>query len=295
MCTSFLAFKSNLFAITGRSLDYDQDNSYKTVSTPKGTVFHSVLNNGVSWTSSYDMVTVDSVVSGSSYPIPFEGMNSVGISISGNLANAQYPSGKSGSTISSDDFVNYMLAQVSDLQLVPSLLSNLNIQSNWQYHYILFDKNGNSMVVEFANGQTICTSNKTFVLTNNPDLNFQLENQNNYANCKNWFPGATLPDSGDQFHGQGMYGIPGDWMSTSRFTRVTTMLKYSTSLANSVSEAIYLGKQIIGSASLIKGIDCGSSVTGKPIYTQIQIVKDLGNGVVYTREYGADTWTATQV
>ncbi|GGD25646.1 linear amide C-N hydrolase [Hyunsoonleella pacifica] len=295
MCTSFLAFKSNQFAITGRSLDYDQDNSYKTVSTPKGTVFHSVLNNGVSWTSSYDMVTVDSVVSGSSYPIPFEGMNSVGISISGNLANAQYPSGKSGSTISSDDFVNYMLAQVSSLQLVPSLLQNLNIKSNWQYHYILFDSSGNSMVVEFANGDVICTANKTFVLTNNPNLNFQLENQNNYANCKNWFPGATLPDTGDQFHGQGMYGIPGDWMSTSRFTRVTTMLKYSANLPTSVSEAVYLSKRIIDSASLIKGIDCGSSATGKPIYTQIQIVKDLVNGVVYTREYGQDTWTVTQV
>lgn len=295
MCTSFLAFKSNVFAITGRSLDYDHDNSYKTVKSPKGTVFNSVLNNGVSWTSAYDMVTVDSVVSDSSYPIPFEGMNSEGISISGNLANAQYPSGKSGSTISSDDFVNYMLAQVSDLQKVSWLLQNLNIQSNWQYHYILFDKNGNSLVVEFVNGQAVCTANKTFVLTNNPDLNFQLENQNNYANCKNWFPGATLPDTGDQFHGQGMFGIPGDWMSTSRFTRVTTMLKYSTNLASTVSEALYLSKRIIDSASLIKGIDCGSSATGNPIYTQIQIVKDLINGVVYTRVYGVDTWTATQL
>ncbi|WP_203257938.1 linear amide C-N hydrolase [Hyunsoonleella ulvae] len=295
MCTSFLAFKSNVFAITGRSLDYDHDNSYKTVKSPKGTVFNSVLNNGVSWTSAYDMVTVDSVVSDSSYPIPFEGMNSEGISISGNLANAQYPSGKSGSTISSDDFVNYMLAQVSDLQQVSSLLQNLNIQSNWQYHYILFDKNGNSLVVEFVNGQAVCTTNKTFVLTNNPDLNFQLENQNNYANCKNWFPGATLPDTGDQFHGQGMFGIPGDWMSTSRFTRVTTMLRYSTNLASTVSEALYLSKRIIDSASLIKGIDCGSSATGNPIYTQIQIVKDLINSVVYTRVYGVDTWTATQL
>lgn len=295
MCTSFLAFKSNVFAITGRSLDYDHDNSYKTVKSPKGTVFNSVLKNGVSWTSAYDMVTVDSVVSDSSYPIPFEGMNSEGISISGNLANAQYPSGKSGSTISSDDFVNYMLAQVSDLQQVSSLLQNLNIQSNWQYHYILFDKNGNSLVVEFVNGQAVCTVNKTFVLTNNPDLNFQLENQNNYANCKNWFPGATLPDTGDQFHGQGMFGIPGDWMSTSRFTRVTTMLKYSTNLASTVSEALYLSKRIIDSASLIKGIDCGSSATGNPIYTQIQIVKDLINSVVYTRVYGVDTWTATQL
>ena len=222
-------------------------------------------------------------------------MNSSGISISGNLANAQYPKGKSGDTISSDDFVNFMLAQVFDLRLVPQLLDNLNIESNWKYHYILFDKYGNSIVVEFVNGQAICTINKTIVLTNNPDLNFQLENQNNYANCRNWFPDATLPDSGDQFHGQGMYGIPGDWMSTSRFTRVATMLRYSTKLVDTVSEAIYLSKRIIDSASLIKGIDSGSSSTGKPIYTQIQIVKDLINGIVYTREYGRETWNETKI
>lgn len=291
MCTSFLAYKSNLFAITGRSLDYDQSNSYKTIITPTGNVFSSVLNNGVTWTSLYKICTVASVVSDSNYPIPFEGMNSVGISISGNLANAQYPTSKSGNVISSDDFVNYILAQVGNLNQVSSLLSNLNIHSKWQYHYILFDSSGNSLVIEFKNGEVICTPNKTKVLTNNPDLNFQLENQNNYANCKNWFPGATLPDSGDQFHGQGMFGIPGDWMSTSRFTRVNTMLNYSTNLVTGVSEAIYLSKKIIDSASLIKGIDCGSSFSGKPIYTQIQIIKDLINKVIYTREYGVSDWT----
>ncbi len=292
MCTSFLAFQTGNFGITGRSLDYDQPTQFLSSQFPSGTTFNSVLDNGVSWVSVYGIFTIDSV---DGYNVPFEGINSAGLSISGNLANASYPQNNPGPTISSDDIVNYVLSQAGDVSEAAALLTSINVQSQWQYHYIVFDASGNSLVVEFDDEMAVCYNNESLVLTNNPNLNYQLENQNNYANIKNWFPGAVLPDSGDQFHGQGMLGLPGDWMSPSRYTRVTTMLEYSLPYVNGNNDAIYLTKRILDSASLIKGVDLGASATGLPIYTQVQIVKDILNSVVYWREYDSESWTIVNI
>lgn len=292
MCTSFLAFQSGAFAITGRSLDYDQNLSYLTKQFATGTVFNSVLNNGVSWKSQFGILTIDSI---DSYNIPFEGINSAGLSISGNLANASYPKSNTGPTISTDDMVIWVLSQAGSLEEATSLLTSVNIDSTWQYHYIVFDKDGNSLVVEYQNQTAVIYVNETKVLTNNPDLSYHLENQNNYDNIKNWSPNALLPDSGDQFHGQGMLGIPGDWMSTSRFTRVNTMLNFSLNYIDGNADAIFFSKRVLDSASLIKGIDLGNSETGSPIYTQVQIVKDLMNSVVYWRIYDVETWNVIDI
>ncbi len=292
MCTAFLAYQTGVFGITGRSLDYDQPTTFVTTQTPAGTTFNSVLNNGVSWVSKYAIFTIDSV---ESYNVPFEGMNSMGLSISGNLANADYPQNNQGPTISSDDIVNYVLSQAQSIVEAAALLTTINIQSPWKYHYIVFDSIGDSLVVEYENQLAVAYVNESLVLTNNPNLNYQLENQNNYAHIQNWSPNAILPDSGDQFHGQGMLGLPGDWMSPSRYTRASTMLKYALSQVTSNNDAIYLSKRILDNVSLIKGIDMGGSATGLPIYTQVQIVKDILNNVVYWRTYDAEEWTVVNI
>ena len=159
MCTAFLTYNSGKFAITGRSLDYAQDLRYVTNQFATGTVFHSVLNNGVSWTSQYGIYTIDSVVSPNN--IPFEGMNSAGLSISGNLANASYPTTNQGPTISSDDMVNWVLSQAGNISEAAALLSTVNIVSNWHYHYIVFDSHGSSLVVEYENHTPVVYLNET--------------------------------------------------------------------------------------------------------------------------------------
>lgn len=293
VCTAFQAYSAGNFAITGRSLDYDQASVFTTNQAPVGTLFKSVLDNGVTWTSLYGLYTID--FQGRKYNIPFEGMNSEGIGISGNLANASYPTTNPGPTISSDDIVNYVLAQSKNIGEAAQYLTTININSKWQYHYIVFDSEGNSLVVEYKNGEAVSYFGESYVMTNNPGMNFQLENQNDYANIRNWFPGAILPDSGDQFHGQGMLGLPGDWMSTSRYTRVSTMLEYCLPFATTNTQGLNLTKRILESASLVKGVDLGGSQTGNPIYSQIQIVKDLANSAIYTRNYDAADWTTTPI
>jgi len=294
MCTSFCASVQPSFAVTGRSLDYDQPSSFVTSQFKSGHPFQSVLNNGTSWIATQGIYTIDFV--GTKYNIPFEGLNQAGLSMSGNMANASYPKGFP-TTLSSDDMITYVLSQASNIGEAADLMSQVSIDSKWQYHYILFDKQGGSLVVEYENGQAVMYFNESMILTNNPNLSYQLANQNNYTNIRNYAPDAVLPDSGDQFHGQGMLGIPGDWMSPSRYTRTYYLLKYclgQVSTSNT-DEQVFFAKRLIEAASLLKGIDLGKSATGLPIYTQIQIVKDMTNNVVYTREYGVEAWTKTPV
>lgn len=302
MCTAFMFTGASsqgpgnaAVAFTGRSLDYDQPTTYTTQQYAPGNNYKSVLDNGVTWTGSYGVFVFDSE---EEYLVPFEGLNSAGIGISGNLANAQYPTDKSGPTISSDDLVLYVLSQAGSLLDAAKLLSDINISSPWQYHYLLTDSNGYSLVVEFLGGQAVFSDNNPRVMTNNPDYQSQLANLNNYAHLQNWFPGSVLPDSGDQFHGQGMLGMPGDWMSPSRFVRASYMLQF---LAAGTAEncttdyAGYITQMILNSVSLTSGIDLGSSDTGLPIYTQIQIVKDQKNAVVYYRTLPNISWQSTSI
>ncbi len=55
------------------------------------------------------------------------------------------------------------------------------------------------------------------------------------------------------------------------------MIKEGENYISNIGDAVNLASKIIDSVSLIKGIDLGKSATSNPIYTQIQIIKDLKN------------------
>jgi len=296
-CTAFM-LKTKEGIVTGRTLDYDQPSVYNTKTYKSGSTIQSVLKPTpptprFSWKVKHDFIVVNNVLSDpAGYLVAFEGMNKAGISISGNLAGASYPNGnKTYPTLSSDDIVRYVLSLASDIDEVKSLLSKINIKSSWQYHYIIFDKSGHSLVVEFKNNAVKYTENETKILTNNPNLNYQLENLNNYANLKNFNSKSITPGSGNQFHGAGMFGLPGDWMSPSRFIRGSIMIKEGQKFISTTKEAVNLAAKIVDSVSLIKGIDLGKTETSIPIYTQIQIIKDLNNSKLYLKRYDDFEWT----
>ncbi len=218
-CTDFM-LKTNEGIVKERTMDYDHPLVYNTQTYTNGQLVTSVYTPPppkipYSWTVANDFITVNNVLPNPpNYLVAFEGMNKAGISISGNLAGADYPnSNPTLPTLSSDDIVRYILSLASNLNYVKTLFSSINIVSSWQYHYIVFDSYGNSLVVEFSNCQAVFHDNTTPILSNNLNLDYQLENLNNYANLKNYNSNSIIQGSGNQFHGAGMFGLPGKWMS----------------------------------------------------------------------------------
>ena len=55
-----------------------------------------------------------------------------------------------------------------------------------ELHYNLFDCSANNLRVKFINGEAKFYENATQILTNNPSLDYQLSNLNNFANLKNY-------------------------------------------------------------------------------------------------------------
>lgn len=287
-CTSFIVHpKNDDIAVTGRSYDYHVKSVFNTHIYEPGEVISSI-EKSVSWKVMHRFITVNNVIEGDE--IPFEGMNEAGISISGNLADASYPSVKKGPVLSTDDIIRYVLAQAGSIDEVAQLFSDMNVSSKWNYHYVIFDQNGNSLVVEFKDNEACLFKNMTSILTNNPDLEFQLNNLKIYANLHNFNAHDVSAETGNQFHGAGMHGLPGDWMSPSRFVRGTELIRNCTPYVNSDEEAVNLAAKILDSVSLIKGIDLGNSKDGAPIYTQIQVIKDLVNHILYIKEYDDFEW-----
>lgn len=296
-CTAFM-LKTAQGVVTGRTLDYSQPSVYNTRVYKVGETIQSVYKvtppqSAFSWEVKHEFITVNNVLAEpQDYLVAFEGMNKSGISISGNLATADYPKNKTGKpTLSSDDIIRYILSRASNMNEVKSLFSSINIDSHWQYHYIVFDAAANSLVVEFKNGEAMFYENVTQILTNNPGLDYQLSNLNNFANLKNYNFESISPTSGNEFHGAGMYGLPGDWMSPGRFIRGYFMIKEGQNYISNTEEAVNLASKIINSVSLIKGIDLGVSEISDPIYTQLQIIKDVKNNKIYLRRYDDFEWT----
>jgi len=287
-CTSFIVHpEGSTIAVTGRSYDYHVESAFNTHIYEPGEVISSI-EKSVSGKVMHRFITVNNVIGDAE--IAFEGMNAAGISISGNLADASYPSGKKGPVLSTDDIIRYVLAHAGSIDEVAQLFSDMNVSSKWNYHYVIFDQNGNSLVVEFKDNEACLFKNMTSILTNNPDLEFQLNNLKIYANLHNFNAHDVSAETGNQFHGTGMHGLPGDWMAPSRFVRGTELLKNCSEYVTSSDEAVVLAAKILDSISLIKGIDLGNSKDGAPIYTQIQVIKDLVNHILYIKEYDDFEW-----
>ncbi|MCT4638628.1 MAG: linear amide C-N hydrolase [Bacteroidales bacterium] len=296
-CTAFM-LKTKKGVVTGRTLDYSVASVYNTTVYKKGETIKSVFvpdkpGTPYKWKVKHEFITVNNVLNDPpNYLVAFEGMNKAGIAISGNLANANYPNGDNKKpTLSSDDIVRYILALANDLDEAKQLFAAVNIISRWKYHYILFDRAGNSLIVEFKGGKATFYDNVSPIITNNPNIDYQVANLNNYANLKNYNEKSITPGSGNQFHGAGMFGLPGDWMSPARYTRGYFMIKEGEKYITNTDEAINLASKIIGSVSLIKGIDLGKRATSNPIYTQLQIIKDLTNNKIYLKRYDDFEWS----
>ena len=84
-------------------------------------------------------------------------------------------------------------------------------------------------LVEYDNGQCNIYDNPLGIMTNAPSLPWQLTNLRQYVGLENFNPitikkdGFTVSPTG---HGDGMFGIPGDYTPPSRFVRLAMFERF---------------------------------------------------------------------
>ncbi|MBU1274882.1 MAG: choloylglycine hydrolase family protein [Proteobacteria bacterium] len=129
------------------------------------------------------------------------------------------------------DLVMWMLTNFTSVAEVRANLAKVKvwpatvagISATFQpLHYLVTDREGNSLVVEYVGGRLHLYDNPMGVITNSPPFDWHLNNLRNYVNLSaNDVPmlklqGITLYPTG---HGSGMMGLPGDVSPPSRFVR----------------------------------------------------------------------------
>jgi penicillin V acylase-like amidase (Ntn superfamily) len=141
------------------------------------------------------------------------------------------------------------------------------------FHIIITDSNGDGIVVEIENGVPTIYENNTHVVTNTPSYDYHLKNIRNLIVLKSEntesevFNGINYDMMG---HGNGFYGLPGDFTSTSRFLRVFYLLN-NVSISDNIEDGIILVQNILGAVRVSDGLSKDDLTTWETIITKDEI------------------------
>ena len=243
MCTSFLLKGSDGGAVYGRSMEFGMPLNSQLMISPRGYACQGVgidgkAGTGLNWTSKYAVAGMNIL----GLPTYADGMNEKGLV--GGLLNAPFTAqyqdvsqADSANSINSSQILLYALTNFATVDEVKAGLKKIFVNCSTVAQYKnqtppvrvpLHDAKGNSIVIEYIKGQLVITDNPTHVCTNDPVLSDQFNNIGNYANLTN-IELKPLVINGSTYQspssGNGLHGLPGDYLSPSRFIRALFLSK----------------------------------------------------------------------
>lgn len=243
MCTSFLLKSNDGGAVYGRSMEFGMPLNSQLMISPRGYKFQGIgvdgkAGTGLNWTSKYAVAGMNVL----GLPTYADGMNEKGLV--GGLLNAPFTAqyqdvsqADSANSINSSQILLFALTNFATVDEVKAGFEKIfvNCSTVAEYknqtppiHVPLHDANGNSIVIEYIKGKLVITDNPTHVCTNDPVIAEQFNNIGNYANLTN-IEQNPLVINGTTYQspssGNGLRGLPGDYLSMSRFIRALFLSK----------------------------------------------------------------------
>jgi choloylglycine hydrolase len=307
MCTSFALKDKDGSYVYGRTLEFGRDLEESLLLIPRqysyqGSGPDGVSGSGLNWIGKYAVIGVNIF----GLDLLLDGMNEKGLSAGllnlPNSADYQKPTGADAkNSIASYQMLNYALSNFATVDEVKLGFQKIFVNSSelkaWngvpKCHMTLHDLQGKSIVIEYLEGKLVITDNPIGVMTNDPPMAWQLINVGNYINLSPLekdpitFDGETFapPSSGS-----GLHGLPGDFLSPSRFLRA---FEYSMAAAKYAPDQpkVELAWRLVnmfdippGSVMIPPGDPYAGGVSGWE-YTQTSIVADAKNLTYYVRNF----------
>lgn len=248
-CTGLALTAADGSFASGRTAEFGLQLDLNALFVPRGFEFHGTLPDGkpgLSYTSKYAYVGTTAF----SEPAVIDGINEQGLAVGMFYfpGFAKYPeptpeNQKIG--VSPTEFANWLLSQFATLDEVRAGLDNIAIMpttpKGWPsvppVHYVVYDKEGKSIVIEPIDGKLAVNDNPLGVITNSPNFEWHMTNLSNYVNLT---PLGTLPKKVDGVEiqafstGAGLGGLPGDFTAPSRFVRAAVFSSTSITPTDSV-------------------------------------------------------------
>ncbi len=236
-CSSFTLKGSDGGTAYGRSLEFGFPLNSQLMTIPRNITMQGVgvdgkPGTGLNWKTKYAAVGMNAV----GWPAYVDGMNEKGLigAMFNAPSNAVFQAvspAESANSISSAQVPTYVLTNFATVDEIKAGLKKIKVNRSpvgaynnqiAAVHYSFHDASGKSIVVEYLNGQLVITDNPVGALTNDPPFREQLNNIGNYANLTK-VEREPLVINGAKFFppssGSGLHGLPGDYLSPSRFIR----------------------------------------------------------------------------
>ena len=302
-CTNITLKAKDGTITVGRTLEFGPPLNSNIMTTNRGQQFSNTAPNGKashSWSGKYGYI----YFSYFGQSKPFDGVNEKGLSIGGlympgyttyspvpaNPSNAmpyfQFPAW----VLSNFDTVASFKQSV---QSITVFNQNMKIAGqgdvSFPLHFIITDKTGKSVTVEWLKGKMMVSDNPLGILTNSPSFSWQLNNLKNFANLSPYSPNP-LKISGIDYsglgQGAGSVGLPGDPTPPSRFVKMAFLTQTAVT-ADNANDNLVLAQHIINNVDLPKGLVRGTKddPTAPMDTTQWTVFKDLTHGKIYFKSY----------
>lgn len=300
-CTDIQIKANDGGIIIGRTMDFTKDSKAELIVVPKsspGSAFSPDNKTTFNWTNKYSYLAVTTF---GDKRLISQAVNDQGLTFEAlwlpetnypKLNTTQYKNSVEGLSL-----INLLLGNYNNVNQVEEKLKRVNVWAKKlpefgnrypPIHFVFHDKLGNSIVVEYIDGKQHLYKN-IGVVTNSPTYDWQLTNLRNYIGLGVYnhesivINGNTVRKTG---HGNGMFGLPGDYSPPSRFVRAVTLLRTSEN-AKTAQGGVILASHIINNVDLPFGVaaDKKEGGTSEYDYTQWSTITDLKNNKLYIKTY----------
>ena len=299
-CTGIKLTAKDGKIVTGRTLEFGVVVDTSAVVIPRGYQLTGTTpqGKGLTYTTKYGVVGAIAF----SNPAVMDGMNEKGLVV----GTFYFPGYAGYSTITSEnqakalspvEFPNWILTQFASLDEVKAALSSVviapTIVKEWgptpaPFHYIVYDKQGNALIIEPIDGKLVTHESSLGTFTNSPTYDWHMTNLRNYINLTPFnvkpldIKKLVLAPFGQ---GSGMVGLPGDFTPPSRFVQAAifeiTAVPSATS-AEAVFQAFHILNQFDIPVGLARDVENGVTYSD---YTLVTSVKDPQTLRYYFKTY----------
>ena len=292
-CTGIVLHAKDGTVIPARTMEFSFDVQSNILVVPAGTKITKLImdekNTGGSYVAKYGFAGANAL----DKPIVVDGVNEKGLYFGAFYFNQEAVYEKltdknRHKAVSSEELGTYILSQFSNVSEVRKGLSDLVIVGTWikeinsfaPFHYAVTDRSGESVVIEITKDGLKIFDNTINTVTNNPTYDWHLTNLNNYVGLTSENRGAQVV--GDRKitpfgEGTGLFGLPGDHSSPSRFVRAAAFANSALPSKNA-EEAVFNAFHILNHFDIPKGsireqIN-GNLFTDYTVWTSVADTKD---------------------
>jgi len=213
---------------------------------------------GLRWKTKYGVAGIDAVEKN----VVVDGMNETGLTVGsfyhpGFAEYQEYLPERADETLGPLDVGTYILTQFASIdevragmaavRVVPVVEEALGFPA--PMHYIVTEPDGDSIVIEYLNGEMTIFDNPLGVITNSPNYDWHMTNLRNYVNLSPVaLPGRAIADLDFKplGGGSGMIGLPGDFTPVSRFVRAVAFSQSARTTADATETTYELFRILDG-------------------------------------------------